>query len=71
MSQNPEEQKASLEAIAAELDRLVTLARRADLPATPRLYLIASPTLNAFAVGKPDDAAKAVRAANKMREVLR
>ena len=46
---------------SADLHRLVhMLARRADLPAPPRLYLIASPTLNAFAVGKPDYAAIAM-----------
>ncbi len=39
---------------------LVTLARRAELPEVPRLYWIASPVLNAFAVGRRDDAAIAV-----------
>jgi heat shock protein HtpX len=36
------------------------LAERAGLPAPPQLYWIPSPTLNAFAMGRPDDAAIAV-----------
>lgn len=33
------------------------LARRAELPATPRLYLVRSRIMNAFAVGHPDESA--------------
>ncbi len=36
---------------------LSTLAQRAGLPAVPHLYYIASANMNAFAVGKPGDAA--------------
>ena len=36
------------------------LARRAGLPATPTLYYIPSPTMNAFSVGRPGDAAIAI-----------
>lgn len=36
------------------------LARRADLPATPRLYVVPSEIMNAFAVGRRDDAVIAV-----------
>jgi heat shock protein HtpX len=36
------------------------LAERASLPATPRIYIIPSLTLNAFAVGRPDSASLAV-----------
>lgn len=36
------------------------LARRASLPATPRLYVVPSQIMNAFAVGRRDDAAIAV-----------
>jgi heat shock protein HtpX len=36
------------------------LAERADLPHPPQLYWIRSPTLNAFALGRRDDAAIAV-----------
>jgi heat shock protein HtpX len=36
------------------------LARRAGLPATPRIYIIPSHTLNAFAVGRPDASSLAV-----------
>lgn len=36
------------------------LARRAELPAPPRIYVVPSSTLNAFAVGRPDHAAIAV-----------
>ncbi len=39
---------------------LVTLARRAELPKVPRLYWIASPVLNAFAVGRREEAAIAL-----------
>lgn len=41
---------------------LETLSDRAGLPTVPRLNLIPSPTLNAFAVGKPADAAIALSA---------
>src|SRR5690606_10154600 len=48
-------------AVAPELHHYVAaLAQRAGLPATPRLYYVASPMANAFAVGRPDDAALAV-----------
>lgn len=48
---------------ADDLVHLVeVLAARAGLPTVPRLYLIASPTLNAFAVGKPEEASIAVTA---------
>ena len=36
------------------------LAERASLPTVPRLYFIPSPALNAFAVGKPENACIAV-----------
>lgn len=36
------------------------LARRAELPAVPRLYVVPSEIMNAFAVGRRDDAAIAV-----------
>ena len=43
------------------LVRLVEeLARRAELPAVPNLYVVPSAALNAFAVGRPDDASIAV-----------
>ena len=38
-------------------DIVRVLSKRAALPAVPKLNLIPSPTLNAFAVGKPEDAA--------------
>lgn len=41
-------------------DILEVLARRAELPNTPRLYLVPSPTLNAFAVGSPGKSSVAV-----------
>jgi heat shock protein HtpX len=41
---------------------LAELARRAGLPAVPRLHLIRSPLLNAFAVGRREAAAIAVTA---------
>ncbi len=42
---------------APELHRIVeTLARRAELPATPRLFLIPSAMPNAFAMGAPERA---------------
>lgn len=44
----------------ALLDILEALARRAELPNTPRLYLVPSPTLNAFAVGNPNKSSVAV-----------
>lgn len=48
-------------AAAPQLHRFVeALAARAGLPARPRLYYVASPMLNAFAVGRPHDAAIAV-----------
>jgi heat shock protein HtpX len=44
-----------------EIQRLVReLARRADLPAVPRIYHVPSRMLNAFAVGGRDDSAVAV-----------
>lgn len=39
---------------------LARLAERAGLPAVPQLYYVPSPMLNAFAAGRPDDAAVAV-----------
>ncbi|MGI9384797.1 MAG: zinc metalloprotease HtpX [Methyloligellaceae bacterium] len=36
------------------------LARRAELPAMPKLYVVPSAALNAFAVGRPDDASIAI-----------
>lgn len=39
---------------------LRTLSERASLPRTPRLYIVPSLTLNAFAVGSPDNSAVAV-----------
>ncbi len=39
---------------------VAALAARAELPAAPRLYYVPSTTLNAFAVGSPNDAAIAV-----------
>ncbi|MEO0619333.1 MAG: zinc metalloprotease HtpX, partial [Pseudomonadota bacterium] len=43
---------------AGQLFHIVeALANRAELPAIPRLYVIPSKTLNAFATGRPDDAA--------------
>ncbi|MGI9521981.1 MAG: zinc metalloprotease HtpX [Hyphomicrobiaceae bacterium] len=36
---------------------LVVLAKRADLPSTPRLYYVASSNMNAFAVGSPTESA--------------
>ena len=49
------------EAAAPELHRFVAiLAQRAGLPRTPALYYVASPLINAFALGRPDDAALAV-----------
>ncbi|HEY5791122.1 MAG TPA: zinc metalloprotease HtpX [Gammaproteobacteria bacterium] len=47
--------------LAPELNAVVAeLAGRADLPALPALYWVPSRALNAFAVGRPDDAAIAV-----------
>jgi heat shock protein HtpX len=44
-----------------DLFEIVTeLAQRAGLPATPRIYIIPSHTLNAFAVGRPDASSLAV-----------
>jgi heat shock protein HtpX len=46
---------------APQLHRLMReLARRADLPAVPRLHYVPSKLLNAFAVGRRDDSAIAV-----------
>ncbi len=46
---------------APRLHALVAeLAKRAELPAVPRLYVVPSNTLNAFAVGRPDKASIAV-----------
>lgn len=43
------------------LHRLVALlSERAGLARTPRLYYVSSPTMNAFSVGRPDEAAVAV-----------
>ncbi len=36
------------------------LSRRAELPKIPRLYLVPSPTLNAFAVGSPNKSSVAI-----------
>lgn len=48
-------------AAAPQLHGLVrALARRAGLPATPQLYYVPSRMLNAFAVGRPGDAALGV-----------
>lgn len=45
-------------AAAPEVHRLVqALAQRSGLRATPRLYYVPSPMLNAFAVGRPDESA--------------
>jgi heat shock protein HtpX len=49
------------EAAAPELHRFVrVLAERAGLPSTPDLYYVASPLINAFALGRRDDAVLAV-----------
>jgi heat shock protein HtpX len=37
------------------MDILEELTRRAELPAVPKLYYIASANMNAFAVGRPED----------------
>lgn len=37
-----------------------TLTERASLPAAPRLFIVPSPTLNAFAVGKPEKSSVAI-----------
>lgn len=42
------------------LELVKTLAERAGLPAIPRLYIIPSHTLNAFAVGQPEASSLAV-----------
>lgn len=39
---------------------IAELAQRADLPSTPRLYFVATPMVNAFAVGSPSGSAIAV-----------
>ncbi len=45
----------------AQLNRIVAiLADRAELPATPRLFVIPSATLNAFATGSPESAVIAI-----------
>ncbi|WP_214404881.1 zinc metalloprotease HtpX [Pseudonocardia lacus] len=47
--------------VLPDLHRFVrVLAQRGGLPAVPRLYYVASPMLNAFAVGRRDEAAIAV-----------
>ena len=46
--------------LPAVFDLLARIARRAGLPQPPRLYHIPSRMLNAFAVGRPGDAAVAV-----------
>jgi heat shock protein HtpX len=47
--------------VAPDLHRYVrALAERAGLPAVPRLYYVASPVANAFAVGRTTDAALAI-----------
>ncbi len=57
---------------AGQLTTVVeTLSARANLPAVPRLNLIPSPTLNAFAVGNRADAAIAVSAGLLERLSLR
>jgi heat shock protein HtpX len=49
------------EAEAPELHHILReLAKRADLPAVPRLHYVGSKLLNAFAVGRPEDSAIAV-----------
>lgn len=46
---------------APELHRLVAvLAQRAGLPAVPRLHYVPTRTVNAFAVGRPDESAVAI-----------
>ena len=48
-------------AAAGQVHEIVdALTVRAGLPARPRLYMVPSPTLNAFAIGKQEDAAIAV-----------
>ncbi len=50
--------RAIAEHEAPELFRIVAiLAQRADLPAVPKLYYVASSNMNAFAVGRPEDSA--------------
>lgn len=39
---------------------MAELARRAGLPTVPRLYVVPSRTMNAFAVGRPEDSAVAI-----------
>lgn len=41
-------------------EMVAELAQRAGLPTTPRIYIIPSHTLNAFAVGRPDSSSLAV-----------
>jgi len=49
------------EAAAPELHQFTAiLAQRARLPKTPALYYVASPLINAFALGRPDDSALAL-----------
>jgi heat shock protein HtpX len=50
----PPDELPELQAIVAEL------AKRADLPAVPKLYYVPSKILNAFAVGRREDAAIAL-----------
>jgi heat shock protein HtpX len=47
------------------------LARRAELPAVPKLYVVPSQTLNAFAVGRRDDSAIAITDALVRRLTMR
>lgn len=44
----------------AGVDIVDTLAQRAGLPATPKLYVVPSKMMNAFAVGRRDDSAIAI-----------
>ena len=49
------------QAAAKQVNEIMdALTARAELPARPRLYMIPSPILNAFATGRQDDAAIAV-----------
>lgn len=53
------------------VDLVAELARRAGLPSAPRLHVVPSRLLNAFAVGRRDDAAIAVTDALLQRLTLR
>lgn len=61
----PRRELEAIHAVAA------TLARRAALPATPRLFYIPSPTLNAFSVGQTKASAIAVTSGLLQRLTLR